>query len=57
MHIGELKAVRIKSTVKDGWAIVDLEVGIDGLNGLWRFKGNTNIGHEGKVTLNLQKTS
>ena len=57
VHIGELKAVRIKSTVKDGWAIVDLEVGIDGLNGLWRFKGNTVLGHEGKVSLNLQKTS
>ena len=56
-EIGDLKAVRIKSIIKDGWAIVNFEVEIDGLAGIWRFKGNTMLGHEGKVTLNLQKTS
>ena len=57
VKIGELKAVRIKSTVKDSWAIVDLDVGIDGIAGLWRFKGNKVLGHQGTVNLNLEYTS
>ena len=56
-EIGELKAVRIKSVVKDSWAIVDFEVEIDGLAGIWRYKGKTMLGHEGTVTLNFKYQS
>ena len=55
--IGELNAVRIKNIVTNKWAIVVIEVGIDGLTGSWRYSGNTLLPQEGMITLNLQYTS
>ena len=56
-RIGELKKLKIRSIVDDVWALVNLDVEIDGVLGAWQYQDRGYLGKKNTMTLDLQHTS